>query len=129
MENFISGVESVNGALNSFAWGPLMLLLLVGTGVYLTIRVHWLQVTHFGRILKNTVGTLFRKQEAKDHGANISPFQAVSTALAGSASAMKPPANRRAVVVVNIFVCIFASFLACERSLARPPSGTAARRR
>ena len=27
MENFISGVESVNGALNSFAWGPLMLLL------------------------------------------------------------------------------------------------------
>ncbi len=84
MENFISRVEAINGAVNSFAWGPLMLLLLVGTGVFLTIKVHWLQVTHFGRILKNTVGTLFKKQDAKDHGANISPFEAVTTALAGT---------------------------------------------
>ncbi|MBR4549382.1 MAG: sodium:alanine symporter family protein [Oscillospiraceae bacterium] len=84
MESFIAKVEAVNGAVNSFAWGPLMLLLLVGTGVYLTCRVHWLQVTHFGRILKNTVGTLFRKKSAKDHGANISPFEAVTTALAGT---------------------------------------------
>ena len=84
MSNFVSTIESVNGALNSFAWGPLMLLLLVGTGIYLTIRVKWLQVPHFGRILKNTVGTLFKKQDSKDHGANISPFQAVTTALAGT---------------------------------------------
>lgn len=84
MSNFVSIIESVNGALNSFAWGPLMLLLLVGTGIYLTIKVNWLQVTHFGRILKNTVGTLFKKQDSKDHGANISPFQAVTTALAGT---------------------------------------------
>ena len=66
MENFIAKVEAVNGAVNSFAWGPLMLLLLVGTGVFLTVKVKWLQVTHFGRILKNTVGTLFRKQDAKE---------------------------------------------------------------
>ena len=84
MSNLVSTIESVNGALNSFAWGPLMLLLLVGTGIYLTIKVNWLQVTHFGRILKNTVGTLFKKQDSKDHGANISPFQAVTTALAGT---------------------------------------------
>ena len=84
MSNFVSTIESVNGALNSFAWGPLMLLLLVGTGIYLTVRVNWLQVTHFGRILKNTVGTLFKKQDSTDHGANISPFQAVTTALAGT---------------------------------------------
>ena len=87
MSNFVSTIESVNGALNSFAWGPLMLLLLVGTGIYLTVRVNWLQVTHFGRILKNTVGTLFKKQDSKDHGANISPFQAVTTALAGTVGA------------------------------------------
>ena len=84
MENFISTVEAVNGKLNSFAWGPLMLLLLVGTGVFLTVKVNWLQVTHFGRILKATVGTLFKKKEKTDHGANISSFQAVSTALAGT---------------------------------------------
>ena len=84
MENFVAKIEAVNGAVNSFAWGPLMLLLLVGTGVFLTVKVKWLQVTHFGRIMKNTVGTLFSKQAAKDHGANISPFQAVTTALAGT---------------------------------------------
>ena len=84
MENFVAKVEAINNAVNGFAWGPFMLLLLVGTGVFLTVKVKWLQVTHFGRILKNTVGTLFRKQESKDHGANISPFQAVSTALAGT---------------------------------------------
>ena len=84
MENLIAKIEAINGAVNSFAWGPLMLLLLVGTGVYLTVRVKWLQVTHFGRILKNTVGTLFEKKSDRDHGANISPFEAVSTALAGT---------------------------------------------
>ena len=84
VENFVSKVEAVNNAVNSFAWGPLMLLLLVGTGVYLTARVNWLQVTHFGRILKNTVGTLFKGSSKKDHGANISPFEAVTTALAGT---------------------------------------------
>ena len=84
MENFVAKVAEVNGAVNSFAWGPLMLLLLVGTGVYLTIRVKWLQVTHFGRIMKNTIGTLFGNKARKDHGANISPFQAVTTALAGT---------------------------------------------
>ncbi len=84
MENFIATVESVNSAVNSFAWGPLMLLLLVGTGVYLTVRVNWLQVTHFGRVMKNTVGTLFGEKAKKDHGANISAFEAVTTALAGT---------------------------------------------
>ena len=84
MSDFVSKIEAINNVVNGFAWGPLMLLLLVGTGVYLTVKVKWLQVTHFGRILKNTVGTLFRSKEKKDHGANISPFQAVSTALAGT---------------------------------------------
>lgn len=84
MENFVSKVTAVNSALNSFAWGPVMLLLLVGTGVYLTCRTGWIQVSHFGRILSNTVGTLFKKREKKDAGANISAFEAVSTALAGT---------------------------------------------
>ena len=82
MENFIAKVSEINGVINGFAWGPLMLLLLVGTGVYLTVRVKWLQVTHFGRILKNTIGTLFGKKDAKDHGANIPAFHAVTTARA-----------------------------------------------
>ena len=87
MESFVNAIESINGKVNSFAWGPIMLLLLVGTGVFLTVKVNWLQVTHFGRILKATIGGLFKKGEKKDaktDGKNISAFQAVSTALAGT---------------------------------------------
>ncbi len=83
MQGFIEGIEKVNSAINSFAWGPVMLVLLVGTGIYLTIRTHFIQVTKFGTIMKNTFGSLFRKS-GKDHGKNLSPFQAVSTALAST---------------------------------------------
>lgn len=83
MEAFVETISSVNGVLNGFAWGPVMLLLLVGTGVYLSVRCGFIQSRHFGWIMKNTVGKLFQKQD-KDHGSNLSPFQAVSTALAGT---------------------------------------------
>ena len=77
-------ITSINNAINSFVWGPIMLALLVGTGVYLTVRTGCLQVRWFGYIMKNTVGSLFRKGEEKDHGENLTPFQAVTTALAGT---------------------------------------------
>ena len=83
MEQFVSVIERVNGAVNSFAWGPVMLTLLVGTGIYLTARTRFLQVRKFPYIMKETFGSLFRKR-AKDDGSNLSPFQAVSTALAGT---------------------------------------------
>ena len=61
-----------------------MLVLLVGTGIYLSIRTGFIQVGKFGFMMKNTVGSLFEKGDKKDHGANLSPFQAVTTALAGT---------------------------------------------
>ena len=68
--------------LNGIAWGPWMLLLLVGTGVYLTVRVGFLQFTKFGYAMKNTVGKLFQKQTAA--GGEVTPFQALTTALAAT---------------------------------------------
>ena len=76
-------ITNVNKLVNGFVWGPVMLALLVGTGIFLTCRTGWVQVRWFGYIMKNTVGSLFRKQD-KDHGSNLSPFQAVTTALAGT---------------------------------------------
>lgn len=84
MEKFIEYVEKINGVLNDFAWGPVMLILLVGTGIYLSFRTGFIQVRRFGYIIKNTLGSLFKKSGKKDHGKNLSPFQAVSTALAGT---------------------------------------------
>ena len=83
MDGFLKIVTDVNGAINNFVWGPIMLVLLVGTGVYLTCRTGWIQVRWFGYIMKNTVGSLFRKKQTKD-GGNLTPFQAVTTALAGT---------------------------------------------
>ena len=83
MEQFVATVEQINGIVNDFAWGPFMLILLVGTGIYLTIRTGCIQLTRFGYIMKHTIGTLFHKTD-KDHGENLSPFQAVTTALAGT---------------------------------------------
>ena len=38
MERVLETITSVNSAINSVVWGPVMLILLVGTGAYLTIR-------------------------------------------------------------------------------------------
>ena len=80
----MEGLMKLERAINGFVWGPIMLALLVGTGVYLTFRTGWVQVRWFGYIMKNTVGSLFRKKGTQDHGSNLSPFQAVTTALAGT---------------------------------------------
>ena len=78
-------ITSVNSAVNGFVWGPVMLALLVGTGVYLTAKTGWIQVKWFGYIMKHTVGSLFAKGDKKDKsGSNLTPFQAVTTALAGT---------------------------------------------
>ena len=76
-------IMKLNQTVNSFVWGPIMLALLVGTGIYISFRTNFLQVRKFGYIWKHTFGTLFQKSE-KDHGKNLSPVQAVSTALAGT---------------------------------------------
>ena len=68
--------------LNDLAWGPWMLVLLVGTGVYLSIRVGFIQFVKFGYAMKNTVGKVFSKQSAGE--GEITPFQAVTTALAAT---------------------------------------------
>ena len=76
-------ITKINSAINGFVWGPIMLALLVGTGVFLTFRTGWIQVRWFGFIMKNTLGSLFTKKE-DDSGENLSAFQAVCTALAGT---------------------------------------------
>lgn len=81
----LAQIEAINSAVNGVVWGPIMLVLLVGTGIYLTFRTRGLQARRFGYILRNTIGTLFSKDKKKsDSQHNLTPFQAVSTALAGT---------------------------------------------
>ena len=77
-------IMAINDKVNSFVWGPIMLALLVGTGVYLSIRVGFIQVGKFGYMWKNTIGTLFDRKHKDKLVDGITPFQAVSTALAST---------------------------------------------
>lgn len=77
-------IIAINDKINGFVWGPVMLALLVGTGVYLSFRIGFIQVSKFGYMWKNTIGTLFGKKTKKKLVDGITPFQAVSTALAST---------------------------------------------
>lgn len=68
--------------LDNFAWGPVMLILLVGTGIYLSIRMLFPQFVHFGYAMKNTIGKMFKKHHIGE--GEISPWQAVTTALSAT---------------------------------------------
>ena len=85
MERAVEIVQGVNTAVGQVVWGPVMLVLLVGTGAYLTIRTGCIQATRFGYILRKTVGSLFKKPDkSRGDSKNLTAFQAVSTALAST---------------------------------------------
>ncbi len=69
--------------INNIIWGPYMLILLLGVGVFFTIKLRFFQLVHFRLWWSKTAMSLFKPVSGKkDKG--ISPFQAMSTALAGS---------------------------------------------
>ena len=68
--------------IDDFVWGPVMLILLVGTGIFLTIRLRFLPWRNLGYAIKKTLSKDSRK---KDKGTgDISPFSALTTALAAT---------------------------------------------
>ncbi len=75
-------IRTGNDALHALVWGPGMLLLLLGTGVLLSIRCGFPQFLHFGQVLTRTAGRLFHARNNADKG--FSPLEALSTALAGT---------------------------------------------
>lgn len=69
-----------NDWLNGLIWGPYMLALLVGTGVFVTIRLGFPQIANFKYIIKNTFGKMFEKNTSSE--GNISSGQAGLSAIA-----------------------------------------------
>ena len=61
-----------------------MMVLLIAGGLFLSIKLGFLQFRRFGYTMKNTIGTLFDKNLHKKEAGSVSPFQAVTTALAGT---------------------------------------------
>ena len=68
--------------VDDFVWGPAMLVLLVGTGIFLTIRVGFLTWKNLGYAIKSTLSKEARTQKRGD--GDVSPFSALTTALAAT---------------------------------------------
>ena len=79
-------IAQIVGTINGFVWGPIMLLLIVGTGLFLTLRLKGIQFTQLGYALKLA---LIPKKSANAGGSkhaagDISHFQALMIALAAT---------------------------------------------
>ena len=83
MDNFVSIVETVNGYINDFVWGVPCLVLLIGTGLFYTIRLGFMQFRHPGFILRETIfDDAFKKKGADDHKpGEVTSFQAAMTSV------------------------------------------------
>lgn len=67
---------------DDFVWGPVMLVLLVGTGIFLTVRLKFRTWRNLPYAIKST---LSREARTKARGeGDVSPFAALTTALAAT---------------------------------------------
>lgn len=74
--------SEIVSAIDDFVWGPVMLVLLVGTGIFLTIRTGFLPWRNLPYALKST---LSKEARTKSRGeGDVSPFSALTTALAAT---------------------------------------------
>lgn len=78
----LESIIKINHAVNGFIWGVPAMICIIGVGLLLSVRTRFIQVRKFGAAMKNTIGKIFDKTQAKD--GSMSPFQAVCTALAGT---------------------------------------------
>ena len=82
MEKFIAMVETINGYINDFVWGVPCLVLLIGTGLYYTIRLGFFQFVRPGFLFKETVIKAFKKKDEPNKApGELSSFQAAMTSV------------------------------------------------
>ena len=86
MSGFLETLASVNDQINTFVWVKIGLIMLIGTGVLMTVLLKFFQITHIGHWMKKTVGSIFDSKVKGHTGekASISQFQALCTALAAT---------------------------------------------
>lgn len=76
-------IMRINGIVNNFIWGPPMLVLFVGTGLYLTFLLGVPQVRYFAIVWKEVLGRK-KKRQKTENDKSISSFAAMATAMAAT---------------------------------------------
>ncbi len=78
----VETVDKVLKIIDDFVWGPVMLVLLVGTGIFLTFRLKFYTWRNLPYAIKST---LSKEARSKSRGmGDVSPFEALTTALAAT---------------------------------------------
>lgn len=67
--------------INSFLWGNFLIILLLGTGLYFSLKLRFVQVRKFGEGVRKVTGGLNLNGKAADEN-GMSSFQALATAIA-----------------------------------------------
>ena len=76
-------VETLNGIVNDFVWGTPMLILILATGVFFTIRLGFPQFAHPGFLFRETIGKAFKSSSNEVHSpGELTSFQAAMTSVA-----------------------------------------------
>ena len=78
----MAAINQLVGTIDGFVWGPVMLCLLVGTGIYMTVSLHFLTWRNLPYALKS-VFCHDSRTTSKGSG-DVSPFSALMTALAAT---------------------------------------------
>ena len=80
MQVFLDGMLNVVATINSYLSNYILIILLVGVGLYYSIRTKFVQIRCFGEGMKNVFGNIKLKGEKQKSG--MSSFQALATAVA-----------------------------------------------
>ena len=75
----LSAINSVLKAIDDFVWGIPLIVLILATGIFLTIRLKGLQFTKLGSAFKH----MFKNESSGEHG-EVSSFAALCTALSAT---------------------------------------------
>jgi len=86
LDGVISTLLSINDAVASFVWGPVMLAIFLLVGLYFTVRTHFFQVSRLRLWLNSTFFAFFKRPDIYKNSGNgeISQMGAISTALAAT---------------------------------------------
>ncbi len=79
--DFLNAFNEIITKVGSFVWGPPMMILLVGTGLWLTINLKGIQFT---KMFYALYLALIKRKEKTDQPGDISHFQALMTALSAT---------------------------------------------
>jgi AGCS family alanine or glycine:cation symporter len=77
IKDFYSLIESIN----SVVWDLPVIILLVGTGIFLTFRLKGLQIKRFRLATRFVFQGARKKDKSEKHSGDISPFQALTTEM------------------------------------------------